>query len=103
MAARTGHVELHASAGLLDGSLALALRADSRLFDHSVAVAIRANVLTRDAQAHHAAADRRPERDVDLIFEITARLGTFLCLRKTATTTAAENSREDVAKSAATA
>ena len=39
---------------------------------------VRADILARDVQAHHAAADRRPERNVDLIFEIGAGLRAFL-------------------------
>ena len=38
-------------------------------------MAIRANVLARNIQTHHAAANRGPERNVDLIFEIGAGLG----------------------------
>ena len=74
VAARTRHVELHASAGLRDLSGAVALRAFSRRFDVTLPVAIRTNVVPGDVQPHHAAADRRPERNIDLIFEIGARL-----------------------------
>src|ERR1700727_1358485 len=37
---------------------------------HSAAMAIRAGIKMRDAQAHHRAADRVPETDVDLIFKV---------------------------------
>src|SRR5262249_13219189 len=96
-----GHVELHAVSALLDGPFALALRADARLLDHAVAVAIRAGVLARDVQSHDAATNCRPERHVDLIFEIAAGLGALR--RETSAAAAAENSRKDVAESAATA
>ena len=69
-------------------------------FEQSLAVAVRADILPRDIEAHHAAADRCPERNVDLIFEIGAWLGPFLGLRAAAS---AENRSEDVAEAASAA
>src|SRR2546428_4311859 len=84
MATRTSHIELHAPAGLLDRALTFALRAHAGLFDVTVSVAIGANILPCDVQAHDAAADRCPERHVDLVFEIGPRFGAFLRRRTTA-------------------
>ena len=47
-------------------------------------------------QAHHAAADRGPEGNVDLIFEIGSGLGTFLC----GPASSAENSGKNIAEAA---
>ena len=60
-----------------------------------------ADVVPRDIQAHHAAADRRPEGNVDLIFEVGAGLGAFFGLG--CTVAAAEDRSEDVAETAAAA
>ena len=73
MAARTRHVELHASAGLGDLAAASALRAFAGGLDVSLAVTVAAGVAARDVQAHDAAADRCPERYVDLILVIHKR------------------------------
>src|SRR4051812_4964333 len=100
MAARASHIELHPVGALLDCALTFALRTHARLLNHAIAVAIRAHVLARDIQAHDSAANRRPERNIDLIFEIAARLRTFL--RDRAAAPAAEHAGEDVAKSTAT-
>src|SRR5947209_7816513 len=97
MAARTGHVELHTVGALLDCAFAFALRAHARLLNHAIAVAIRAHVLACDVQPHDAAANRRPERNVDLILEIAARLRAFL--RDRASASAAEPAGENVPKS----
>ena len=78
MAARARHIKLHAVRALLDGAFSLALRTYAGLLDHSVAVTIRARVLARDVQAHDAAANRRPEGNVHLVFKIAAGLRAFL-------------------------
>src|SRR5947207_5319956 len=49
---RAGDVELHASAGLLDRSLALAFRTDSRRFDIDLTGKDRANIATCEIKAH---------------------------------------------------
>src|ERR1700747_3086416 len=78
MAARAGDVELLASARLLDGSFAFALRTHPRLFDIAIAIAIAACIAASDVQPNYPAADGRPERHVNLVFEIIARLRPFL-------------------------
>ena len=57
-----------------------------------VPMAIAAGVAARNIQPHHAAADRRPERNIDLIFEIGAGLRAFFGCSGTAA------SAEDVRK-----
>jgi hypothetical protein len=57
--------------------------------------------VARDVQAHDSAADRRPEGNVDLIFEIGTRLGAFLGLSRALT--AAKDRTENVAEAAASA
>src|SRR6267378_821229 len=99
MASRTGHVELHPPASLLDRALALALRTNAGCFNVAVAMAVCADILTRDVQAHHAAANCCPERDADLIFQVRPRLRTFLSCGAAA---AAEHAGKDVAKPATT-
>src|SRR5438270_259425 len=96
MAARTAHVELHASAGLLDCPLALALRADAPSFHVSMAGAVGAGIAASDIQAHDTAADGGPEGNIDLVLEIISELGTFLGCDATA----AEHARKDVAEAA---
>ncbi len=98
VAAGALHVELHASAGLRDLARTVALRTFAGSFESTLAVALRADILARDVETHDAAADRRPERDVDLIFEIGAGLGTFFGRRAPAS---AEDGAEDVAEAAA--
>ena len=78
MASRTGDVELHPPARLLDRSLAMTLRTHARSLDEAIAVAVPANIAPGNIQLHHSAADRRPERHVDLILKIAARLRPFL-------------------------
>src|SRR5260370_26321914 len=78
MAPRAGHIELHPSAGLSSRPLAMTLRTLSRSFDRPVAVAIPADITPGDIQLHHSAADRRPERHVDLVLEIAARFPTVV-------------------------
>ena len=53
----------------------------------------------RDVQAQHGAADRLPEADVDLVFQVGARLGLFLDGCATAPT--AEHAGKNVAEPAA--
>src|SRR5579862_3548915 len=101
VAARTLHVEFHASASLCDLAGAVAFGALARGLDSSLPVAGGADVVARDVEAHDAATNGGPERDVDLIFEVGAGLGTFLGLSGTAA--AAEDSGKDVAEAAAPA
>src|SRR5581483_178671 len=95
----TGDIEFHAPGGLLDGALTLALRAFAGRFDETIAVAIRAGVLAGDVQANHAPANRCPERNSDLVFEIGSGLR---ALRTSRGLTATEHTREDVPESART-
>src|SRR6185503_14637546 len=99
-AARASHVELHSATGLLNRPFAMALWADARLFNVSAAVAMAADILPRDVQAHHASANRRPERHVHLIFEIAPRFRALLHRRPSAAST--ENAAEDIAEPAPT-
>ena len=71
-AARAGDVELHSAAGLRDVAAAVALRAGCGRAHHAAAVAVGAGIQARDVQAHHRAADRVPEADIDLVFQIRA-------------------------------
>src|SRR6266849_6771269 len=99
MTARTGDVELHPATGLFDRSLAMALRTLSRSLDVSIAVAVPADIAPGDIQLHHPAADRGPERHVDLVLKITAR---FRALVDRLTASAAsEKAGEDIAEPAA--
>src|SRR6185437_5913097 len=95
-ASRTRYVELHAVGALLDRPFTVALRANTRLLDVAAAMAIAADILARDVQPHHSAADRRPERHVHLVFEIAARLRPLL--RRSSASTAAKHAGEDVAE-----
>src|SRR5882724_5842011 len=99
MAARARHVELHAPAGLCDLAAASALRTFAGGLDVSLTVAVAAGVTTRDIQSHDAAANRRPERNVDLIFEIGAGLGTFF--GHSCPAASAEDAGENVTEAAA--
>ena len=76
--------------------LAAALRAGAAGLDKALAVALVTGITPGNIQAHHAAADRRPEGNVDLIFEIGSGLGTFL----RGPATAAENSGKNIAEAA---
>src|SRR6202171_143423 len=82
--ARTGDVELHASAGLLDRSFAFAFRTDAGRFDIALARTVGANIAPGDVEAHHTATDSSPKRYVNLIFKIVAGLRAFLGLRTAA-------------------
>src|SRR5437016_5804209 len=66
--ARASHVEFHASTGLFDRPLALTLRTYARGFDVAIPVTIAADIAAGKVQPHDASADRRPERDIDLVF-----------------------------------
>src|SRR5882724_11098476 len=99
MAARAGDVELHTPARLFDRSLTVTLRTLSRSFNESIAVTVSANIAPCDVEFHHSAANRCPERDVDLIFKIAARLWAFV--DRLATAAARKNARENIAKPAA--
>src|SRR5437016_14506516 len=96
MAARTAHVELHASAGLLDCPLALALRADAPSFHISMAGAVGAGIAARDIQAHDTAADGSQEGDIDLVLDIISEVGTVLGRGATA----AEQARQELNEAA---
>ena len=98
VAARTLDVELHASAGLGDLPGAIALGTFAGSLERSLTVALRADILPRDVEAHDAAADRRPEGNVDLIFEIGAGLGAFF--GRSAPRPPPKMRTEDVAKTA---
>src|SRR5262249_41942626 len=98
MAARALHVELHASAGLLDRAFAVTLRADTGSFDEAVSVTGGARVAARDVQTENAASDSRPERHVDLILKVGARLGPFF---SGAAAAAGKHSGEDIAEASA--
>src|SRR5208337_3364694 len=78
MAARASDIEFHPPAGLLNRPFAVALRTYPRSFDISIAVAVSANIAARDIELHHPAANRRPERHVDLVLEIASRLRSLL-------------------------
>src|ERR1035441_4074141 len=101
VASRALHVELHPSTGLRDLPRPVALRTFPRSFQEALPVTIRANIVARDIQAHHPAADRGPERHVDLVFQIGPGFGTFL--RRRCSAPSAEDSSEDVAEATATA
>src|ERR1035441_10309639 len=71
-----GDVEFHPAAGLLDRSVAMALRALAGGLHETIAVTVAANIAPGDVQFNNGAATRRPEGYVDLILEVTAGLGT---------------------------
>src|SRR5205807_6479575 len=100
MAAGAGHIELHAPAGLSDLAGALALRTYSRILDVTVATAGGTNIAARGVQPHDPAADRRPERHIDLVLEIGTRLGSFLSYAGAAPA-ASKHTGENIATTAA--
>jgi len=100
MTARALHVELHAAARLRDLSGAIAFGTLAWGFERTLTTALRANILARDVQAHHTAADRRPEWNVDLIFEIRPGFGPLIGMGRCAAAST-EDSRKDVAKATA--
>src|ERR1700739_1642725 len=65
----------------------------------SLTVAGRADILAGDVEAHDTAADRCPEGNVDLVFEVGAGFWSFLGLRAAA----AEDRDQDVTRGAAAA
>jgi len=100
VAARASHVELHAPTRLRNLSTSSALRALAGRFQIAISVTITANIPPGNVEPHDSATDRRPERNVDLIFEIGTRLRTFLSSRSAPS---AENSGEDVAEASSSA
>src|SRR5580692_10900996 len=78
LASRARHVELHAPAGLRDLPGSIAFGALAWRFDVTLSVTIRARILPRNVELHHAAADRCPERHIDLILQIAASFGSRL-------------------------
>ena len=98
VAAGACHIKFHPSAGLGDLAGAVALGAFSWRFDRAVAVAVAAGVVARNVEAHHAAADRRPERNVDLILQVCSGFGAFFGGRGAMAAT--EDGTEDVAEAA---
>ena len=69
------NVELHAPAGLGNLPGAAAFRALARCFNESVSVTVAASVAAGNIQAHHAAANRGPEGNTHLVFEIAPWFG----------------------------
>src|SRR5256885_12957045 len=69
IAARASDIELHVAGFLRDLPFAIAFWAGAGSFDVAVAAAVLARVVARYIQAQHAAANRCPERHVDLIFK----------------------------------
>src|SRR6185369_3387707 len=91
----------HPAAGLPNLPAAVALRARRGGSHHAAAVAIGTGIKARDVQAHHRAADRFPETDIDLVFQIGAalRFGFYGC----AAAPAAKDAGENIAEAATTA
>src|ERR1051326_634848 len=100
MASWTLHVELHPPARLRDLPCPVALRTLSRRLKRPLPMASRTSVMPRNIQPHHPAANCRPERHIDLIFQIRTRLRPFVDLNSAP---AAENSGKNVAEAAAPA
>src|SRR6185437_6860355 len=73
-AARALDVELHAAARLLHLAHAVALGAFHGLADGACALTGGAGGLALNLEAGDVAADRRPEVDIDLVFEVRAGL-----------------------------
>ena len=101
MASRTLHVELHAPARLRNLPGAAAFRALARCFNESVSVTVAASVAVGDIQAHDATANRRPEGNAHLVFEIAPRFGDRIGPRPAPAS--AKHAGENIAKPAATA
>ena len=70
VASRTGNIEFHSPAGLRDLAFAAAFRAGAAGLDKALAVAVGTGIPPGNIQAHHAAANGRPEGHVDLILEV---------------------------------
>src|ERR1700692_4757170 len=98
MASRTSHIKLHPPARLFNRSLAMTLRTFPRSLHIPIAVAIPANIAPSNIQLHHPAANRRPERNVDLILKITPRLRPS---RHRLAPAASKNAGENILESAA--
>src|SRR5437016_13634594 len=73
-AARAWHVEAHLARGLLDGTGAMAGRARLRRAHRPGAVTGFARVHSGDRELLHRAAQRVPEFNLDLVFQLAARL-----------------------------
>src|SRR5207247_336960 len=73
-AARAWHVEAHLARGLLDGTGAMAGRARLRRAHRPGAVTGFARVHSGDRELLHRAAQRVPEFNLDLVFQVAARL-----------------------------
>jgi hypothetical protein len=99
MAARTGHVKLHAPAGLGDLAGTAALRAFSGGLDESLPVAVGTSVAPGDVQPHHSTPNRRPKRHIHLILEILTGLRAFV----RGAAPPPENAGENIAEAAAAA
>src|SRR5258707_3654494 len=95
----TLHIELHAAAGLRDLPGSVALRTLARRFQEALPVTIRTDILARNIEAHDPAPDCRPERDVDLVLQVRARLRPGL--RRSATAPATEDPGKDIFKATA--
>src|SRR3954451_471152 len=95
----TWHVKLHAPAGLLDRTLALALRAHARSFNVAVPTTICTGIAPCNVQAHYSAPDCCPERYVYLILEIRSRLGPL----RRCSAASAKDAGENIAKASAAA
>src|SRR5215472_4431795 len=100
VAAPAGDVELHPAPGLGHGSFAAALRTCSRRLHVTLPVAMRAGIAPGDIQSHDPAPDGRPERNIDLVLQIRARLRPFGFSLASPTT---EHPGEDVFETAAPA
>ena len=98
-AARAGNIEAHLAGGLLNRAGAAADRAGLRRTDGAGAVAGLASFHARDLKFFHGAANRIPEIDFDLVFEIAA--GLLLDFHFSAATTAAEKLTEEIAEAGA--
>jgi len=64
----------------------------------AIAAMLRAGITASNIQPHHSAANRRPEGYVDLVFEVGAGLGTFLC----GAAASAEDAGKNIAEAART-
>jgi hypothetical protein len=79
----------------------MTLRTYSRSLDVAVAVTISADIASRDVDLHHPAADRGPERNIDLVLKIGPRLRPLV--HGLTARAARKDVGEDVAKPAARA
>src|SRR5437762_959819 len=105
VAARALDIKLHATAGLRNLSSAVAFRTFSWRLERSLAVTMGTDIMARDVEPHHTAADGCPERNVDLIFEVSSRLRTFfgMCGAMASTEDGAKDVSETATAACATA